>query len=58
MAQVMTSVPGDVFELNPVTHAILNQFDIPLASCAGPQGLAIGPSSPDPTWLQCDRERQ
>jgi hypothetical protein len=38
------SAPGAVLELNPVTHAIVNQFNIPLASCAGPQGLTIGPS--------------
>jgi hypothetical protein len=38
------SAPGAVLELNPVTHAILNDFSIPLASCAGPQGMAIGPS--------------
>jgi hypothetical protein len=38
------SVPGAVLEINPVTHAILNQYLIPLASCAGPQGMAIGPS--------------
>jgi hypothetical protein len=38
------SQPGAVLEINPVTHAILNQYLIPLASCAGPQGMAIGPS--------------
>jgi hypothetical protein len=38
------SQPGAVLEINPVTHAILHQFNIPLASCAGPQGMAIGPS--------------
>ncbi len=39
------SQPGAVLEINPVTHAIVNQYNIPLASCAGPQGMAIGPSS-------------
>ena len=38
------SAPGAVLELNPVTHAIVHQYNIPLASCAGPQGMAIGPS--------------
>jgi hypothetical protein len=38
------SAPGAVLEFNPVTHAIVHQYNIPLASCAGPQGMAIGPS--------------
>jgi hypothetical protein len=37
------SQPGAVLEIDPVTHAIVNQYNIPLASCAGPQGMAIGP---------------
>jgi hypothetical protein len=36
--------PGVVLEINPTTHAILNSYTIPLASCAGPQGMAIGPT--------------
>jgi hypothetical protein len=38
------TAPGAVLQLDPVTHAILNEFDIPLASCAGPQGLTVGPA--------------
>jgi hypothetical protein len=38
------TAPGAVLQIDPVTHAILNEFDIPLASCAGPQGLTVGPA--------------
>jgi len=37
------SVPGAVVTLSPETLNIVDTFMIPLASCAGPQGMAIGP---------------
>ncbi len=35
--------PGHVVIFNPKTLDIVNQFVIPLAQCAGPQGMAVGP---------------
>jgi hypothetical protein len=35
---------GFVYVLDPVSRTVVNKFDIPLASCKHPQGLAIGPA--------------
>jgi hypothetical protein len=35
--------PGQVVIFDPKTLNIVNQFIIPLAQCAGPQGMAVGP---------------
>ena len=37
------SVSGAVLQINPKTEAIEQVFTIPVAQCAGPQGMAIGP---------------
>lgn len=36
-------VPGHTVRIDPKTMEIVDQFVIPLAQCAGPQGMAIGP---------------
>jgi hypothetical protein len=36
---------GQVVVINPATLAVQTTFDIPLANCASPQGMAVGPSS-------------
>jgi hypothetical protein len=36
-------VPGWTVVIDPKTMTIVNHFVIPLAQCAGPQGMAIGP---------------
>ena len=38
------SSPGAIVELSPTTFSVLNVFPVPLTSCSGPQGLAIGPA--------------
>jgi hypothetical protein len=35
---------GNVVVINPHTLQIVQTFDIPVAQCAGPQGMAIGPA--------------
>jgi hypothetical protein len=35
---------GNVVVINPHTLQIVQKFDIPVAQCAGPQGMAIGPA--------------
>jgi hypothetical protein len=35
---------GNVVVINPHTFQIVQTFDIPVAKCAGPQGMAIGPA--------------
>lgn len=35
--------PGAVVTISPTTLQIVNVFSIPIANCAGPQGMAIGP---------------
>ncbi|MGB7037102.1 MAG: hypothetical protein WBD71_16435 [Xanthobacteraceae bacterium] len=35
---------GNVVVINPHTLQIVQKFDIPVADCAGPQGMAIGPA--------------
>jgi hypothetical protein len=37
------SKPGGVARINPLTLAVEAVITVPLASCSGPQGLAIGP---------------
>jgi hypothetical protein len=37
------SVDGAVFSYNPTTMTQVKAFDIDVADCAGPQGMAIGP---------------
>jgi len=37
------SVPGAVLVINPVSRQITQTFPIPVAACAGPAGMAIGP---------------
>jgi hypothetical protein len=37
-------VPGRTVIIDPKTMTIVKQFVIPLAQCAGPQGMAIGPA--------------
>src|SRR5215471_5355401 len=36
---------GQVVVINPATLAVQTTFDIPLANCAAPQGLAVGPAN-------------
>ncbi len=36
---------GAVYVIDPKAMAVVNKFDIPVADCSGPQGMAIGPSS-------------
>src|SRR5262249_2847888 len=36
--------PGAVIAINPKTQTVVSTFSIPLTSCAGPQGTAIGPA--------------
>ena len=35
---------GQVVVINPATLAVQTTFDIPLANCAAPQGMAVGPN--------------
>lgn len=35
--------PGAVVTISPTTLQIVNVFSIPIANCAGPQGMTIGP---------------
>ena len=35
--------PGAVLEINPASMKVEKVFTIPIADCAGPQGMAIGP---------------
>jgi hypothetical protein len=35
---------GNVVVINPHTFQVVQTFDIPVAECAGPQGMAIGPA--------------
>lgn len=35
---------GNVVVIDPRSMAIVGKFDIPVADCAGPQGIAIGPA--------------
>lgn len=44
--------PGAVLVISPETMAIEKTFTIPLASCAGPQGMALGPR--DQILLGCN----
>ena len=37
--------PGAVYVISPKTMKVVQKFPIPLANCAGAQGLAIGPDS-------------
>ena len=37
------TVPGAVLVISPRTKSIIETFTIPLANCAGPQGMALGP---------------
>lgn len=37
--------PGAVLVISPKTLALTQTFSIPLSSCAGPQGMAIGPEN-------------
>ena len=51
------TAPGGVAVINPITGTVERTFIIPINSCAGPQGMAIGPehqillgcNSPGPT---------
>ena len=45
--------PGAVAVINPKTMKVETTFPVPLADCAGPQGMAIGPDDSDPARLQC-----
>ena len=36
---------GQVVVINPATLAVQTTFDIPLANCASPQGMAVGPNT-------------
>lgn len=37
--------PGQVIEISPQTLSIVGAFTIPIADCAGPQGMALGPGN-------------
>jgi hypothetical protein len=39
------SVPGAVAVINPATRTFETSFTVPIADCAGPQGMAIGPDN-------------
>jgi hypothetical protein len=39
------SSPGAVAVIDPTTRKIEKSFPVPIADCAGPQGMAIGPSN-------------
>jgi len=39
------SAPGAVLVISPTTMAIENTFNLPHSKCAGPQGMAVGPSN-------------
>lgn len=39
------SQPGAVVVISPKTQSIVATFTIPLAQCAGPQGMALGPQN-------------
>jgi hypothetical protein len=39
------SAPGATLVISPTTMAIVQTFNLPHSSCAGPQGMAIGPSN-------------
>lgn len=36
---------GNVLVISPKTMTVVNTFDIPVANCAAPQGMAIGPDN-------------
>jgi hypothetical protein len=36
---------GNVYVIDPETMEVVDKFDIPIADCAGPQGMAIGPEN-------------
>src|SRR5262245_56859977 len=38
------SAPGGVAVIDPTTLQVITTFTVPIASCSGPQGLAIGPA--------------
>jgi hypothetical protein len=44
---------GNVVVINPHSLQIVQTFDIPVAQCAEPQGMAIGPAPQIPLGLQC-----
>jgi hypothetical protein len=37
--------PGAVLVISPQTMSVVQTFNIPLSSCAGPQGMALGPEN-------------
>ena len=39
------SFPGGVARINPVTNLVVSTAIVPITSCSGPQGLAIGPAT-------------
>jgi len=46
------TVPGAVAVINPATRMFETSFTVPIADCAGPQGMAIGPD--DQILLGCN----
>ena len=46
------SVPGGVSQISPTSLSVINTISVPIASCSGPQGLAIGPN--DQMLLGCN----
>jgi hypothetical protein len=48
------AVPGEVKVINPETMKVEKTFTVPLAACAGPQGMAIGPD--DQILLGCNAD--
>jgi hypothetical protein len=45
------SVNGAVVVLNPTTHQVVRIIDVDADTCAGPQGLALGPNGPNQQLL-------
>ena len=39
------SADGSVYVISPKTMTIVKKYDVPVAKCAGPQGMAIGPNN-------------
>ena len=39
------SKDGAVYVISPTSFTVVKKYDIPVASCAGPQGMALGPAN-------------
>jgi len=48
------TVPGEVVVIDPVTQTVVLTWSVPIADCAGPQGMAIGPAATGNILLGCN----